>query len=179
MPFAYLNPAVYQSSDASHTVASRLKELKVALSEIQAVTNKYKLDLTLPELSRYCISASILQMVNRQQMDLLVPDTKLYRSFDHWAKKYQLTALRLERQQSANRLWLKKPDAAAILQYEQRMSDSQGLFKRWQRKSIHNTFFKDYTDQVSMEGAEELLDRLKAEYETAYELEQVRVKIKA
>ncbi len=176
-PFLQMNPAVLQEEESVGRINKRLLELKEIVQTVQAIQMRFNLTTDWDTFIKYCISASILNMVNKDQMDILLKGSKLYKSFDNWAKKYQLTKARLKKTESLNTLWEKQPSIAEIDLYEIQMN-TRGWFSGIKRRNFHQQFFKPYKGNVPLTNAGPILENLKKEHQVYHELQEIIIKLK-
>ena len=148
-----------------------------SLLKLEKFQTEFGLNLSWHEFTKHCISASILTLVNKSQMEILLHDTKAYKSFDNWAKKYELTTLKLKRISDLNALWTSKPSSAEVASFELK-SQRHGIWSKLKRKQYHNQFFKDYNGKVYYDQALSLVDNLKAEYDVTAALDEISIKLK-
>ena len=175
-PFLGLNPAVLRDQNPLSKIDKRLTEMRSILNEVQHIQSTFGLDLTWDEFTRHSISASILGMVNKSQLDILIEGTKLYKSFDHWAKKYQLLNTRLQKASAGNELWDRKPSVAELNQFEADYTPQRTWFK-FRNNRLYQQFFKSYQGTVNSETVPIVLERLKEEYNVGYALQEVKIKL--
>jgi len=175
--FLQINPSVLQENDPIGKIDKRLVELEDTLKIVKSLQTDFSLDLSWDEFTRYSVSASILSLVNKSQMDVLINGTKQYKSFDNWSKKFQITLSKQEKLRALNALWLVKPSIAELNLYEIQRTE-QGLFSKFKKRRLHNEFFKNYNGKVNIKSCQPLIDNLKAEFEIDHQLEAAALKLK-
>jgi len=90
--FVQLNKSLFREKEPVVLVEKKLEKIEKTLSEIQIIQSKYSLNLSLDEFTKYAITASVLAMVNKSQLNLLHPETSEYKSFRNWAKKVRYSS---------------------------------------------------------------------------------------
>ncbi|MFK8038933.1 MAG: DEAD/DEAH box helicase [Crocinitomicaceae bacterium] len=176
-PFLDFNKTIFNESQPIKKIDIKIEELLNNLKKIQQIQDRFNLQLEWDDFTKLCLSASILSMVNQKQIDLLFSDTKAYKSFNNWSKKYQLTKHQLESIKSKNTLWNIQPDFEQIKTYELSLK-VKGLFSVLKRRRLHQAIFKHYRAQVSYQSGESILEDLKKEYALVQQLEELSIKLK-
>lgn len=175
--FLDFNKAIFSENQPINKIDLKIDELLSNLCKIQEVQAHFNLQLEWDDFTKLCLSASILSMVNQKQIDLLLPETKSYKSFNIWAKKYQLVNHQLNNITNQNRLWKMKPDIAAIEAHEL-LVDANGIFSRHRYRRSHRLLFKDFQEPVPYNKGYDLLNNLKKEFKLRHQQKEVGLKLK-
>ena len=181
-PFFKLNKSVFMESDPILVLEKRLNKILGGLDRISYVQKQFELDLTLNEITRFSVAASIMGMVNRTQLDLLSPEHKSHKSFSNWAKKYELVRNKLKQAESANKKWTSKPTQAEITELIDLLKNVRpsrtilGLLKR--RSHRLTEVFKDFDPKLTNEAKIQLLESVRNELNLRSELEEISLKMK-
>ena len=175
--FLALNKGLFKERDVIAKIDRKIDELLSNIDLIHHIQSNYQLDLSWDEFSKICLSASILNMVNHSQLDLLFEDTKAYKSFNNWSKKYQLTKHQLDEVKQRNLSWKKRPSIQAI-ESHQFLMNSKGLLARLKLSRSHKRLFKHYSQTVPVKHGNELLNRLLKEFELSEKLKEISIKLK-
>lgn len=182
--FIQLNNVLFAEPQVLLILEKRLDEMKAILKEIKAVQQVFDLDDTYDEFVRLALTASILAMVDKVQIDLLNTDSKKYKSFNSWAKKYQLLKTKVKQAELANEKWTKKPSNAEILELLDLLKSADrktgnSIFSRLRRNPEKlKTAFTDFHSGISIHTKIKLLEALQHEWRLKGELEEVAVKLR-
>lgn len=182
--FVRLNRAVFSEEEVMLKLEKRLDDLNRVLNKIIKLQNKFILNETLESFTRLALAASILNMVDNVQIDLLNSDAKKYRSFNNWSKKYQLLKVKLNQAEQANKAWTAKPSMSEITELMSLLSDhrqrrSGSILGRLKRNpSRLKTAFRDFHSGISDNTRIKLLESVKLEWRLKGELEEVKVKLR-
>ncbi|MBD3636566.1 MAG: AAA family ATPase [Crocinitomicaceae bacterium] len=180
--FTHLDKSVFAESDPIPKLAKRLQLLSEILTEILRVQNTFKIDKSRKKFTEFCLAASILNMVNKTQLNLLDQESKSYRSFGNWAKKYQLLQSKVERAEQASKVWTNKPtkheitELIDLLKHHHAPKGILGILKRRNNKLTET--FKDFDPNLSNIAKQQLLEELRTEWNLKTELEEVEIKLK-
>ncbi len=172
-----LNKTVFNESEPIVKIDKKIDELMVKVNLIKHIQSDYQLDLNWNEFTKTCLSASILNMVNRSQIDLLFKETKAFKSFNNWSKKYQLAKHQLDTIRQKNLSWKKRPSIQDIEGY-QFLVNSKGLLSKFKLRKLHQRLFKNYGQDVPLLSGTEILNRLSIEFELSAKIEEIRIKLK-
>ena len=178
--FAYLNKSVFIDSDPVLTLEKRLQKVIDHLNELSKIQKKLDLDKDLKSLTQLCVSSSVMAMVDNIQMDLLVHDTKLYKSFNNWAKKYELVKAKLNQAVAANKKWKSKPSLSEVIELLDLIKNKRpkrGILSSLKRQRLLNEKFVGFSPQISDEAKIKLLESLRLEWRLAGELEEISIKL--
>lgn len=180
--FFYLNAAVFSETDPVLKLAKRIEQITRSLSEIDGLIKRYDLPDTLQAFTKYAIAASIMAMVNRNQLELLQRDHKKFKTFNTLAKKYQLVKNKLTQANLVNQRWKKKPSIAEIneladlLRRTKKPKSILGILKRNSTRSIN--YFEEFSPGLSVEMKLEMLEELRLEWHLQGELEEITIRMK-
>jgi hypothetical protein len=123
-------------------------------------------------------------MIDKVQLDLLNADSKHYKSFNTWAKKYQLLKTKISHVELGNKKWTKKPSIAEIkelldLLHTSERNQSSSILKILRRNPAKlKTAFRDFHDGISIHTKVELLEAVQMEWRLKGELDEVKVKLR-
>ena len=181
--FMILNSSVFQDKDPILNLEKRLDALKLTLIELGRLCDSFELERDFEGLMRIALTGSVLNMVNQVQLDLLNQETKKYRSFNHWAKKYASVKTRLHHATKANEGWSKKPSLSEITELldiirnaEQNQARSS-VFRHLKRNPARlKTAFRDFHSTISNHAKRKLLESLQLEWRLRAELDTIIVK---
>lgn len=175
--FLKLNPSIFHETSPFQKLDIKIKELTNIVKSIEVIQKKYNLNLSLDNFSKLCLSASILKMVNHQQMDILVEDTKLFKSFNSWIKKFDLFRLKLNKQTELNNLWNVKPSAIEIQKYLL-IQDQSSLLSWFKKRQNHQKIFKEFNESVEFSQGKKIINNLIKENELKSNLDEIKIKLK-
>ena len=85
--FFSLNPIVWTEQNPVQKLISRLDQLEKSFKVIQEITEQFQVTSQFDSITKLAIAASMLSMVNRNQMQLLDKENKKYKSFNNLAKR--------------------------------------------------------------------------------------------
>lgn len=182
--FIGLSKAVFSEQDITGQLAKRLDSLEVTYAEIRKIQSEYELGDQLDEFIRLALTASILNMVDKIQIDLLNTASKKYKSFNTWAKKYQVLKTRLVHAEKANEKWTKKPSLSEITELldlvrSQDRPQGSSIFRRLKRNPVRlKEAFKDFHSGIGNHTKIKLLESLQLEWRLRGELEEIQVKLR-
>ncbi len=184
-PFVQLNSAVFRETGVLLKLEKRLEGISTVLAKITALQQKYRLDERLDDFVRLALTGSILNMVNKLQMDLLNTETKNYKTFNTWAKKYQVLKVKLKQAKQANDKWTRKPSLSEItelvglLKDESERKSKPTILRILKRNpSKLTTAFTDFHSGISVHTKLKLLEGVKLEWRLVGEMEELKVKLK-
>jgi superfamily I DNA and/or RNA helicase len=179
LPFLGLNKSVFIENNPLSKIEKRLHELLVWIDEVDQMLEKYNLKWTWSELSKYCLSASVLNMANKSQLDILDPKTKQSKSFDIWSKKYELAKNKLELNSKLCSNWLIIPDLGEI---DELLSQIDQKREKWWKfffkKSKVSLVFSHYDGILSADLKGEALKNIKENYFLRASLSELEIKLK-
>ena len=183
--FTSLNPALFSEQNVIVTLEKRLLDLRLNLQVIQRIQEEYGLKGGIDDFTRLAITGSVLNMVDKVQMDLINADSKKYKSFNSAAKKYDLLKSRLQQARKANDKWSNKPSMSEInelfdlLNQSERRANASSLFRRLKRNPNKlKTAFSDFHSGITDHTKRKLLEGLKLEFRLEGEFEELKVKLK-
>lgn len=180
--FFSLNTAVFSEPDPIRKLSVRIEQLEKSLQKIQVLVKTYKLPENPKSFLNLAIAASILAMVNKNQLDLLQKDHKNYKAFNTLSKKYQLTKNKLNQVELANQKWSKKPSLSEIteitdsLKQQKKSKNILRILKRNSARSIN--YFTDFSPTLSTVAKLQLLEEIRMEWHLRGELEALKIKLK-
>ena len=180
--FTKLNKAVFKETDPLIILDKRLNELSATLSVIEKVKTENELDNSYRKIFDCALAASILDMVNQTQLDLLNKDSKSFNSFSNWAKKYELLRSKVERAEQASKNWKHKPTKSEItelidlLKHHHAPKGILGILKR--RNERLEKAFQDFSPDLSDIAKQQLLEELRVEWNLKAELDEIKIKLK-
>jgi superfamily I DNA and/or RNA helicase len=180
--FTLLNKAVFSEKDPIALLDRRMSEMLKILQEISSFQTSNNLPGSLKEFTQTCLAASILNMVNKTQLDLLNQESKLFKSFSSNAKKYHLLSSKVQRAEVANSKWVNKPTKAEITELIDLLKHRhapKGILGILQRKSekLENAF-AGFDSKLTDIGKIQLLEELRSEWNLKGELEEFLIKLK-
>lgn len=177
-----LSSSVFSDKNPLQKVQTRLNQAENHISEIEKICLKYSLSKSLGSITHFAIAASILNMVNKNQMDLLQQEHKKYKAFSNLAKKFQLTQIKLQQAEQVNQKWSKKPTIAEIteltdlLKQKKKSKSILSILKRNSAKS--RDYFADFSDEISTVTKLQLLEEVRTEWHLRNDLDEIRIKLK-
>lgn len=178
--FTQLNKSVFLDNDPILILEKRLFKILEIAKEANNIQRDLSINLDLKSFVQLCVSASVLAMVNNVQMDLLVHGSKLYKSFNTWVKKYELTRTKLTQVQSANRKWRNKPSLSEVIELIdliQNKRPARGILGVLKRQRLLNEKFAGFSPQLSDEAKLKLLESLRLEWRLDGELNEIKIKL--
>lgn len=180
--FTKLNKAILLENEPILTLSKRLDKIIKNLNRIIYVQEQFGLDEQFDKISRLSIAASVMGMVNKTQLELLVPESKAYKSFDRLAKKYELLRNKLRLVQKENEKWEKKPEPAELIQLIDLLKNTReprGILKLLQRRSTWlSETFKNFDPNLSDAAKIQLLESIQQEWRLKTELDEIKLKLK-
>ncbi len=182
--FSAFNAAVFQEKDVVLNLEKRLVDLKATLEQINVVQTNYGLNETIDSFTRLAITASVLNMVDKVQLDLLNAESKKYKAFNTLSKKYQLIKSRLNHAVIANRQWTRKPAISEITELLDLLDQSerkreQSFFRKLKRNPAKlRSSFLDFHSGISDRTKIKLLEGLKLEWRLQGEIDELKVQLK-
>ncbi len=182
--FVNLNSAVFSEADVLLALEKRILNMSDTLASIQSIQTEYNLDESFDGFVKLALTASILTMIDKVQLNLLNADAKQYKSFNTWAKKYQLLKTKISHVEVGNKKWTRKPSMAEItellglLQTSER-NQSSSILKILRRNPAKlKTAFRDFHSGISNYTKIELLEAVQMEWRLRGELDDVKIKLK-
>ena len=178
--FAQLNKSAFLDNDPILTLEKRLLKVKKILAEIKSLQKKLGMKLDLKGFTQVCVSASVMAMVDNVQIDLLVNDTKLYASFNNWAKKYELVKAKLNQAITANKKWQTKPSLSEVIELIDLVKNKRqvrGILGSLRRQRLLSEKFAGFSPQLSDEAKIHLLESLRLEWRLQGELKEIEIKL--
>ncbi|MEO9533905.1 MAG: ATP-binding protein [Crocinitomicaceae bacterium] len=177
-----IHKSVFTESNPVQVLEKRLADLSRILDQIEQYLDKDFKSVNRKQFTQKCLAASVLGMVNKTQLDLLNGESKRFRSFSNWAKKYQLTAEKLKRQEQVNKKWVNKPSKSEITELMDLLKHQhapKGIFGLLKRRSerVHHAF-KGFDENISNVGKLQLLEELRSEWNLKSELTEIKIKLK-
>ena len=182
--FMHLNPAVFQEKDPTVMLEKRFSELFETLTDLKSISKRFDLTVHVEGLTRLALTGSVLNMVNKVQLDLLNSESKKYRSFNNWAKKYATLKTKIKHAEKANAAWTKKPSLSEITELLDMIRTSEarkakiGIFRNLKRSpSRLKEAFRDFHSTISDHAKIKLLEGLQLEWRLRAEFDEVVVKL--
>jgi superfamily I DNA and/or RNA helicase len=179
LPFLTFNKAVFLDVNPLQKIETRLSELESNLKAITIILSELNLDWNWKKLSSYCLTATVLNMANTAQLDLLDTTSKKYKSFDTWTKKYELTQNKLKTSIELCSKWEVKPNLPEIDELIEELTSKQS--KPWFtifKTSKVDLAFKNYKGDLSHTLKLKALQNLKYYYELNSTLVDLKIKLK-
>lgn len=179
--FFRLNTVVFRESNFIQKLITRLDQMTHSLRKITDLSTDLNIPLSPQEFLRLAIAASILNMVNKTQLDLLVKDSKKFKSFNTLSKKYRITQNKLSQAEIANQSWEKKPSIAEItaltdiLKQSKKTKGILGILKRNSAKS--HDYFAGFPVEISTVTKLQLLEQVRTEWHLRGELQELKIKL--
>lgn len=176
-----LNKAVFSEVEPIEKLKDRLEVLSDTLVSINSLAEKYKLERDLKRITHLSIASSILNMVNRSQLDVLNIDSKAYVQFGNLVKKYQKVQLKVERAELANKKWVNKPsklEITELIDLIKHRHAPRGILGVLKRKNERLTeAFRDFDRNLSDVAKLQLLEELRNEWNLKTELQEIELKL--
>jgi superfamily I DNA and/or RNA helicase len=182
--FVELNSVVFNENEVVISLEKRLNDLLLNLEKIEAIQEKFGFDVSFDHFTRLCLSASILTMVDKVQIELLRDDTKKHTQFNSLAKKYNLLKSRLQQAEIGNQAWSKKPSLAEINELLGLLSDQEKQPKKGFLSLLRKnpaklkTAFIDFHPTIGGHTKVKLLELVQLEWRLKGELEEVTINLK-
>ncbi len=182
--FCTLNPAVFTEQEVLLKLEKRLNDLQGVLSETTLVLRAFELkQMSYKAFVQLAISASVLNMVDKAQLNLLNEDAKEYKSFNTWAKKYERIKNKLDQAKKANEKWQNKPTLNEIIELRdliQRQEQSKKTFFSAFRRTPEKLkrAFEGREPTLSNTAKLTLLDSLETEWQLKAQLDEIELKLK-
>ncbi|MFT5820492.1 MAG: Cdc6-like AAA superfamily ATPase [Crocinitomix sp.] len=182
--FVQLNLAVFSEPDVLLALEKRIGNMTETLALIQTIQTNFNLDESFDGFVKLALTASILNMIDKVQLDLLNVDSKQYKSFNSWAKKYQLLKTKISHVEKGNKKWSRKPSMAEItelldLLHTSERHQSSSILKILRRNPAKlKTAFQDFHTGISIHTKVELLEAVQMEWRLKGELDEVRIKLR-
>lgn len=180
--FIHLNSTIFSDTNPLQRIQLRLSQLEKHIQTIQEVCSLYKLNNSLTEIIHLSIAASILNMVNKNQLDLLQQENKKYKAFSTLAKKYQLVKIKLQQAEQLNQKWTKKPGISEIteltdlLKQKKKSKSILSILKRNSARSLD--YFSDFSPEISTVTKLQLLEEVRSEWHLRNDLDELKIKLK-
>ena len=177
-----LGSSVFSDKNPLQKIQTRLNQAENHISEIEKICSNYSLNKSPVSITHYAIAASILNMVNKNQMDLLQQEHKKYKAFSNLAKKFQLTQIKLHQAEQVNQKWTKKPTISEIteltdlLKQKKKSKSILSILKRNSAKS--RDYFADFSDDISTVTKLQLLEEVRTEWHLRNDLDEIKIKLK-
>ncbi|MDX1348666.1 MAG: AAA domain-containing protein [Putridiphycobacter sp.] len=175
--FLVLNKAVLKEVNPIAKIDKKIAQLISSLELVKQIQHDYQFEFNWDDYSKLCLSASILNMVNQSQIDLLFEDTKAFKSFNTWAKKYQLTKNQINAIQLKNSAWKNRPTVSE-LENHLRLLKRKGLFSKIQVLKSHKRIFLNYNQPLKIDEGEAVINSLLEEIVLETKLNEVAIKLK-
>lgn len=182
--FVELNSVVFNENEVVISLEKRLNDLLINLEKIEDIQQKFDLQVSFDQFTRLCLTASILCMVDKVQIELLRDDSKKYSQFNSLAKKYSLLKSRLQQAEIGNQAWRKKPSLAEINELLGLLADREKQPKKGFLSLLRKnpaklkTAFSDFHSGIGEHTKVKLLELVKLEWRLKGELEEVVIKLK-
>jgi superfamily I DNA and/or RNA helicase/KaiC/GvpD/RAD55 family RecA-like ATPase len=177
-----LNKAIFSEIDPLTKLNGRIDQLLLTLKEINRIGDDFEIRGNIDRFTQIAIAASILNLVNRSQLDVLNIDSKQYKSFGNWAKKYQLMRSKVSRQEQANSKWGNKPSKSEITELIDLIKHRhapKGILGILQRKNERlEAAFKNFDKHITDTAKLQLLEELRVEWNLKAELSEISLKLK-
>ena len=180
--FSKLNGIIFSEPQPLLKLEKRIQQIEKSIQLIQEVQLKHKLKLDLPNFTRLAIAGSILGMVNKNQLNLIKSDHKLYKTFNTLAKKYELTKNKLTQIELVNKKWKKKPSISEITEITGQLKQGKkpktilGILKRNSSKTYD--YFSDFSSDISVVTKLQLLEEIRTEWHVRGDLEAIKIELK-
>lgn len=179
--FFSLNPIVWTEQNPVQKLISRLDQLEKSFKVIQKITEQFQVTSQFDSITKLAIAASMLSMVNRNQMQLLDKENKKYKSFNNLAKKYQVTLNKLKQIEQVNKKWTNKPtiseitELTGLLKEQKKRRNILRLLKRNATKQ--KNYFSDFSEDIPLTTKLQLLEEVRLEWKIRGELEEIKIKL--
>lgn len=180
----WMNSVVFSEPEVIVVLEKRLLSMLQSIDRMNALQQQYGLNENFNQLVKLALTASILTMVDRVQMDLLNDESKKYKSFNVWAKKYQLVKAKLKQAEQANQKWTRKPSMSEITELLDLLANYQkkrsfGVLGRLRRNPEKlKSRFTDFHAGIGDHTKIKLLESVQLEWRLRGELEELKIKLK-
>lgn len=180
--FSKINGIIFNEPQPLVKLEKRIQQIEKSIQLIHEVQVKHKLKLDLPNFTRLAIAGSILGMVNKNQLNLIKSDHKLYKTFNTLAKKYELTKNKLTQIELVNKKWKKKPSISEITEITGQLKQGKkpktilGILKRNSNKTLD--YFSDFSADISVVTKLQLLEEIRTEWHLRGDLEAIKIELK-
>jgi len=180
--FFRLSETIFSEPQPLPKLEKRLLQIEQSIHVIQSLQIKHKLNLDLSSFTRLAIAGSILGMVNKNQLNLIKSDHKLYKTFNTLAKKFELTKNKLNQIEQVNKKWTKKPSISEIteitgqLKHGKKSKSILGILKRNSTKT--HDYFSDFAPETSLVTKLQLLEEVRTEWHLRGDLEAIKIELK-
>ena len=182
--FIGLNSMIFSEPEVILILEKRLREMSLTLDNINEIQDSFKLNETFDQFVKLALTASILNMVDKVQIDLLNNESKKYKQFNTWSKKYQLLKAKVQQAELANNKWTKKPSLSEITELLDLLSAAErrparsvlAMLRRNPAKL--KTSFQDFHSGIANHTKIKLLESVQLEWRLKAELDEVVIKLK-
>lgn len=180
----WMNSVVFSEPEVIVVLEKRLLSMLHSIDRMNALQQQYGLNENFNQLVKLALTASILTMVDKVQMDLLNDESKKYNSFNIWAKKYQLVKAKLKQAEQANQKWTRKPSLSEITELLDLLAHSQkkrsfGVLGRLRRNPEKlKSRFTDFHAGIGDHTKIKLLEAVQLEWRLRGELEELKIKLR-
>ncbi|MGV6860659.1 MAG: AAA domain-containing protein [Putridiphycobacter sp.] len=178
LPFLRLNKSLFEENDFITILNSRLTELASHLQSFEEIKAIYNLKWEWNEWQKYSVAASVLQTVNQSQLDILDPNSKKYKAFDRWSKKYELHKLKFEQASKAVSHWNVKPKPETIEALKLSLNQKTNAWLALFSSNKAQNAFKHYKYKLNTQQKLKALEDLEAYYKIEHELKEITLKLK-
>ena len=175
--FLNLNKSIFEERNPFEKIEKKIDDLLHKIELIQHIQSEYGLELEWEEFGKICLSASVLSMVNRSQIDLLFENTKSYKSFNTYSKRYQLIKNKLDSIRVQNTAWKIRPSIEKVEAHLLKMEDS-GIFSKIRIRKSHQQLFEFYNQSIPVKKGKQILIRLLEEHNLSSKLEEISIKLR-
>ncbi|MFD1551615.1 hypothetical protein DNU06_03075 [Putridiphycobacter roseus] len=158
-------------------IKDRIEEAKSILIEFNTLQKQYDLNEDFDTFSKYCMTASVLNMVNKNWIDVLIEDAKEYVVFDKLSKRYEKTQQQYQQAKAKNELWNKLPNFAEV-ENVQTLLNVTGFFGRLKNKKAITRFFKSFEGIHTSENQTFIIDAVIKELKLKDQLDTLQLKLK-
>jgi AAA domain len=180
--FLNLNRSLAHENEPTIVLEKRIAEFNEVIGYFNDIINQFKLNDSVPEITRMAVASSILNMVNKSQLEILNSDSKAYKSFSNWAKKYELAKSKYARQKQLNSKWKHKPlksEITELIDLVKHQHAPKGIFGILKRRSERlDKAFEGFDPLISKVGKVQLLEELRTEWNLQGELREIELKLK-
>lgn len=177
-----INKAIFTETEPLLKLETRLEQLLNTVNEIEVLGCRYALEGNIVRFTQIAIAASILNMVNRSQLNMLNTDSSAYKSFGNLANKYQQVKLKVDRISAANSKWKNKPtklEITELIDLIKHQHAPKGILGILRRKNERlEAAFKDFDRHLSDVAKLQLLEELRNELNLKTELDEIVLKLK-
>ena len=173
----YLNVNVLNEVNPWKKITDRINEAQAILKSLNTIQRKYKLDLDHLTFSKYCVTASVLNMVNKNFIDVLIEGTAAHVQFDKLSKRFEKIQQQFQQAHAKNGLWRKLPTIAEVENIKSLLKND-GFLNRIINKRTIKAFFRNFEGVYTSKNKEFIIDAVLKELKLEEQLAGIQLKLK-